>query len=201
MTSDLGIKNAAKPGSITRESYGWRCEEDGVQAIYLSSRGSYRSLTWNPGSFAFCRKALKAVDIVHIYGTYDLLGPIVARACRKEGIPYIFEPMGMYRPMVRNLALKWLYRRAFGESVLGGAVRVMATSVQEQKELIEEGVAPDKIIVRRNGVELPKRLPARMSNDMTRATEPWSEASRLVNRSPNGNLWDGDIPAGTRQLV
>jgi len=160
LTSDLGIKNAAKPGSITRESYGWRCEEDGVQAIYLSSRGSYRSLTWNPGSFAFCRKALKAVDIVHIYGTYDLLGPIVARACRKEGIPYIFEPMGMYRPMVRNLALKWLYRRAFGESVLGGAVRVMATSVQEQKELIEEAVAPDKIIVRRNGVELPKRLPA-----------------------------------------
>jgi glycosyltransferase involved in cell wall biosynthesis len=160
LTSDLGIKNAAKPGSITRESYGWRCEEDSVQAIYLSSRGSYRSLTWNPGIFAFCSKVLKAVDIVHIYGTYDLIGPIVARACRKEGIPYIFEPMGMYRPMVRNLALKWVYRRAFGQSVLGGAVRVVATSLQEQKELIEERVAPRKIIVRRNGVELPKHPPA-----------------------------------------
>jgi glycosyltransferase involved in cell wall biosynthesis len=157
LTSDLGIKNAVKPGSITREPYGWRCEEDSVQAIYLSSRGSYRSLTWNPGIFAFCSKVLKAVDIVHIYGTYDLLGPIVARACRKEGIPYIFEPMGMYRPMVRNLALKWVYRRAFGQSVMGGAVRVVATSIQEQKELVEERVAPKKIIVRRNGVELPKR--------------------------------------------
>src|ERR1700752_1056603 len=28
LTSDLGIKNAVKPGSITREPYGWRCEED-----------------------------------------------------------------------------------------------------------------------------------------------------------------------------
>ena len=160
LTSDLGLKEAANPGSITRESYGWRYDEDGVKTLYLSSRGSYRSLTWNPGIFEFCNKALSSFDIVHIYGTYDLLGPIVAHACRQKGIPYLIEPMGMYRPMVRNLALKLVYRRALGESVLRGAVRVVATSVQEQKELIEERVAPQKIIVRRNGVELPKLLPA-----------------------------------------
>lgn len=161
LTSDLGIKDAAKPGSITRVCDGWRCDENGVEALYLSIRGSYRSLTWNPGIFAFCAKRLKSVDIVHIYGTYDLLGPIVARACRKKGIPYLVEPMGMFRPMVRNLALKRLYRRVLGESVLHGAVRVVATSVQEQTELIEEGIAPEKIVVRRNGVELPIIPPVR----------------------------------------
>lgn len=159
LTSDLGIKAAAKTGSITQEAGGWRCDEDGVKAVYLSARGGYRSLTWNPGILAFCAESLKSVDIVHIYGTYDLLGPIVARACRRKGIPYVVEPMGMFRPMVRNLALKWLYRRLIGESVLRGATRVVATSPQEQNELIEEGIAPQKIVIRRNGVELPKDLP------------------------------------------
>jgi glycosyltransferase involved in cell wall biosynthesis len=159
LTSDLGMKDAAKPASTMQEASGWRCDEGGVEALYLSARGGYRSLTWNPSVFAFCAKSLKLVDIVHIYGTYDLLGPIIARACRKKGIPYLVEPMGMFRPMVRNLALKWLYRCLIGESVLRGAARVVATSPQEQKELIEEGIAAQQIVIRRNGVELPTNLP------------------------------------------
>ena len=156
LTSDLGIKRAGKFGSITQDANGWRFDEDGVKTVYLSTCGSYRSLTWNPGVFEFCAKYLKSVDVVHIYGTYDLLGPIVARACRRMGIPYLVEPMGMFRPIMRNLAIKWLYRRLLGESVVRGATRLVATSLQEQKELIEERIAPEKIIIRRNGIELPK---------------------------------------------
>jgi glycosyltransferase involved in cell wall biosynthesis len=159
LTSDLGITSAAKPaGEIARTSYGWQWDEDSVETHFLSARGSYRSLTWNPGIFGFCDKRLKSFDIVHIYGTYDLLGPIVARACRQSGIPYLIEPMGMFRPLVRNLALKWLYRRLLGESVARGAARLVATSLQERRELIEEGIAPEKITIRRNGIETP-RLP------------------------------------------
>ncbi len=51
----------------------------------------------------------------------------------------MLEPMGMFRPLVRNLALKRAYRQLFGESVDLGAARLVATSVQEEKELIEEG--------------------------------------------------------------
>src|SRR5689334_6129556 len=141
LTSDLGITTAANfTEAIARTPEGWRCDEDGVETLYLSARGSYRSLTWNPGIFRFCRERLKSFDIVHIYGTYDLLGPVVARACRQIGIPYLVEPMGMFRPMVRNLALKWLYRRLLGESVVRGAARLVATSLQEQRELIAEGI-------------------------------------------------------------
>src|SRR5207248_1481856 len=159
LTSDLGIKGSMKlTGGIARTSEGWRFEEDGVEAHYLFARGSYRSLTWNPGILRFCRKWLK-FDIVHIYGTYDLLGPSVARACRERNIPYLLEPMGMFRPMVRNLALKWLYRQLLGESVVRGAARLVATSLQERRELIEEGIASEKIIVRRNGIEIPALSP------------------------------------------
>ena len=156
LTSDLGISTTDLPiPAISKTAEGWRCEQDGVEALYLSSRGGYRSLTWNPGIFAFCSERLKSFDIVHVYGTYDLLGPVVARACRQMKIPYLFEPMGMFRPIVRNLALKWFYRQVSGDSVARGSARLIATSLQEQKELIEEGIAAEKITIRRNGIDLP----------------------------------------------
>ncbi len=157
LTSDLGIEGLSNPAvAIARTNQGWRYQEDGVETRYLRGWGFYRSLTWNPATFEFCREELASFDIVHIYGTYDLLGPIVAAACRRRGIPYVLEPMGMFRPMVRNLALKRAYRRLFGESLARGAARLVATSVQEEKELIEEGIPPRKISVRRNGIELPQ---------------------------------------------
>jgi glycosyltransferase involved in cell wall biosynthesis len=162
LTSDLGINAAGIPAlAVSQTNEGWRHNENGVETLYLSARGSYRSLTWNPGVFSFCASRLKSFDLVHIYGTYDLLGPFVARACRQAGVPYILEPMGMFRPIVRNVALKSLYRWILGESVVKGAVRVVATSVQEQTELIEEGVAQESIIIRRNGIELPALSAAR----------------------------------------
>ena len=78
----------------------------------------------------------------------------------------MLEPMGMFRPMVRNLALKRAYRRLFGESVARGAAWLVATSVQEEKELIEEGIPPRKISVRRNGIELSQ--PSGAAGDLRR---------------------------------
>ena len=156
LTSDLGISTQPMPvPAVAKTAEGWRYDQDGVETIYLSSRGSYRALTWNPGIFAFCANRLSSFDIVHIYGTYDLLGPAVARACRLAGVPYVFEPMGMFRPIVRNVVLKSVYRQLFGESVARGAAQLVATSLQEQKELIEEGIAAEKITIRRNGIDLP----------------------------------------------
>jgi glycosyltransferase involved in cell wall biosynthesis len=156
LTSDLGIRKLPSlPRQIVLAAGGWRCDENGVKTVYLDSRGSYRAITWNPAVFAFCANRLHCFDIVHIYGTYDLLGPIVARACRQNGIPYVLEPMGMFRPLVRNLAIKWLYRHLVGESLVRAAACVLATSGQERAELIDQGIAPERITVRRNGVELP----------------------------------------------
>jgi glycosyltransferase involved in cell wall biosynthesis len=154
LTSDLGISAQPMP-AVAKTTEGWRYDQDGVETIYLSSRGSYRALTWNPGIFAFCANRLSSFDIVHIYGTYDLLGPAVARACRRAGVPYVFEPMGMFRPIVRNVVLKSVYRQLFGESVARGPAQLVATSLQEQRELIEEGIAAEKITIRRNGIDLP----------------------------------------------
>ena len=66
----------------------------------------------------------------------------------------------MFRPIVRSIALKRVYQRVFGDALIGGAQRIVATSVQEKDELIDGGVPADRIVIRRNGIELPERLPA-----------------------------------------
>jgi glycosyltransferase involved in cell wall biosynthesis len=163
LTADLGLAHIASSAGANgwvREGQGWRSREDSVETIYLKSNASYRSVTWNPGVFAFCGERLGSFDIVHIYGLYDLLGPAVARACRRRGLPYVVEPMGMFRPIVRNIPLKRFYRYLMGNSLVRGARKVVATAEQEQRELVEEGVPKGQIVIRRNGIERPEQLPA-----------------------------------------
>ena len=134
-----------------------------VKAIYLPSAARYRTLTVNPGVVLFCLRKLREFDVVHIYGTYDLLGPVVAAFCQRWNIPYVLEPLGMFRPIVRNVGLKRAYRRRLGWPVARGAARVIATSELERDELVADGVAGNKVVIRRNGLDLFEfdRLPPR----------------------------------------
>jgi glycosyltransferase involved in cell wall biosynthesis len=131
--------------------------------IYLPTWFRYRNITFNPSVLPFCLKRLKEFDVVHIYGLYDLLGPVVASFCRRFGIPYLVEPMGMFRPIVRNIRLKRLYLRLLGRRMVLNANAVIATSEQERQELIEDGVPEEKVVLRRNGIEVPIQLPDRGS--------------------------------------
>lgn len=160
LTSDLGLPAAKKNGfDAACGRWGYHSLCDSVEAIYLRPRARYRSVTWNPGVSGFCRERLASFDVVHIYGLYDLLGPVVARGCRRSEIPYVVEPMGMYRPIVRNIVVKRAYLRWIGARMVRGAAGLVATSEQERRELVEEGISEAKVVVRRNGVEPPDPLP------------------------------------------
>jgi glycosyltransferase involved in cell wall biosynthesis len=128
-----------------------------VEAIYLPTWLRYRRVSWNPAVKRYCRVWLAKFDVVHIFGLYDLLGPLVAAACRKGGIPYVVEPIGMFRPIVRNLWLKRLYHRVLGRPMLAGASRLVATSEQEVEELVAGRIDRPRIVMRRNGVEAPEK--------------------------------------------
>ncbi len=161
LTADLGLDSVAQKmvHAIPRR-WGFESREDGVETVFLRTRARYRTLTWNPGATAFCAERLASYDLVHIYGLYDLIGPQVAQACLRLGRPYVVEPMGMFQPIVRNIWLKRLYHVAFGNAMIRGANRLIATSEQERQELLEGGVPASKIVVRRNGIEIPAALPA-----------------------------------------
>jgi glycosyltransferase involved in cell wall biosynthesis len=129
-------------------------ELGGVEVRYLRSLVRYRATTLNAGVLSFCRHDLRAFDVVHIYGIYDLLGPVVAHFAFRLGIPYLLEPLGMLRPIDRNFRMKRLWHRIFGAPLLRYASLVIATSRQEEGELLEEGVPRKQAVLRYNGVDL-----------------------------------------------
>ncbi len=163
LTADWGVEKfmQSRAGKFLaeRSPFGWRREENGVQAIYLPTWLRYRAATWNPAVKRYCRARLQKFEVIHIFGFYDLLGPAVAAACRARNLPYLIEPIGMFVPIVRSLLLKRLYHRVWGRRVMEGARAVIATSDQEAEELISGGVPPAKVVLRRNGVEVPADWP------------------------------------------
>jgi glycosyltransferase involved in cell wall biosynthesis len=164
LTADWGISKRPEnsdEAQAEESDYGWRVRKNGVEAIYLRNWMQYRALSWNPGAKRFLSNELSKFDVAHIFGLYDLLGPAAAAACRRQGIPYVVEPIGMYVPIVRNLRLKRAYHRLFGNALIRGAKAVIATSEQEISELEAGNILREKIVLRRNGVEIPANLPER----------------------------------------
>jgi glycosyltransferase involved in cell wall biosynthesis len=157
LTADLGVGGSTDNAGglkFERNSWGWRAEEDGVQTVYLSSLVRYRALTFNPHVIGFCRASISQFDLVHLYGLYDLLGPAASYFCRRRGVPYVIEPMGMYRPIDRGFRLKRLWHAGLGGTSWRHAARIVATSEMERQELLDDGVPEKKVILRYNGIDL-----------------------------------------------
>jgi glycosyltransferase involved in cell wall biosynthesis len=165
LTVDWGLEarlgSGAIAGKADRSPFGWRREEHGVQAIYLPTWFRRRAFSWNPAVGRYCRARLKDFDIVHIFGLYDLLGPAVSAASRVGDIPYIVEPIGMFLPIVRNFALKRVYHALWGNRMMRDAAALVATAEQERQEMTAGGLDGGRIVLRRNGVEIPAELPPR----------------------------------------
>jgi glycosyltransferase involved in cell wall biosynthesis len=165
LTADWGLEprlgGEIESGAADRSPFGWRRQENGVKAIYLPTWLHYRTLSWNPALKRFLRARLEDFDVVHIFGLYDFLGPTVAAECRRRGMPYVVEPIGMFRPIVRSLWLKRIYHSVLGQTMLRGSSSLIATSEQERTELASAGPPHEKIVLRRNGVNAPAVLPER----------------------------------------
>ena len=161
LTADWGFQTRFPSQSLEsseRTSFGWKYEEEGIEAIYLPMWLRYRALSWNPRVRRFCRERLREFDVAHIFGLYDFLGATVAAECRRMAIPYVVEPIGMFLPIVRNIWLKRMYHLLLGKRLVGQSRIVVATSEQEVAELVSGGVPAEKIALRRNGVEAPEAL-------------------------------------------
>jgi glycosyltransferase involved in cell wall biosynthesis len=160
LTADLGLNHLSN-SLQTVELYPWgvRSFDMGAEACYFRSLAQYRALTLNPDVIGFLRVNLQDFPIAHIYGLYDLFGPTAAFYCSRQKVPYVLEPMGMMKPIVRNIGLKRLYHYALGGRLIRDARALIATSEQEKGEFLELGVAPDRIVVRRNGIDAPEHTP------------------------------------------
>jgi glycosyltransferase involved in cell wall biosynthesis len=165
LTADWGLdarlRGLANEPQAEPSPFGRRRKVNGVTAIYLANWLHYRATSWNPALGRYLRARLKEFDVVHIFGLHDLLGPGVAKECRKQSIPYAVEPIGMFVPIVRNLWLKRVYHALWGREMLNGADAIIVTAEQERDEVLVGGFAAQKILLRRNGVEMPATMPER----------------------------------------
>lgn len=154
LTPDLGLRAHDRSAfRIERCRWGWKSEQEGVEVIYLSTLARYRAITLNPHVAGFCRASLTGFDLTHFYGLYDLLGPAVSYFCRRRAVPYMIEPMGMYRPIDRSFRLKLLWHRTIGNAFWRNAAEIIATSEMEQQELLADGISSARVAVRYNGID------------------------------------------------
>lgn len=167
LTADWGMNGRPQEnldGPVAEPFSFGRCTiANGVTAVYLPNWFHYRATSWNPALARYLHSRLFDFDIVHIFGLYDLLGPQVGKACRKQKTPYIVEPIGMFAPIVRSFFLKRIYHRYWGSEMIVHASMIIATAEMEREELVAGGAPKNKIVLRRNGVEAPARLPQRGS--------------------------------------
>lgn len=154
LTADLGLSRYVKAGmKAERCPWGWRAREDGIEITYLPTLARHRTLTLNPRVLGFSRASLSQFDVAHFFGLYDALGPAAGYFCRRRGIPYLIEPMGMHRPIDRGFRRKMLWHRSIGRAFFRGAAQIVATSEMERARLVEDGVSREKIVIRLNGVD------------------------------------------------
>ena len=125
---------------------------DGPVSVHaLTSIRLYRSITLNPKLLNLSQKLLSQIDIVHIFGLYDLLAPAVAFLCYRQNLPYVIEPCGMFKPISRNIALKKLFHHLLIDPMVTYASKIISTATLETNELLECGLEDAQISMRRNG--------------------------------------------------
>jgi glycosyltransferase involved in cell wall biosynthesis len=127
---------------------------DGVTVHYLGTPLRYRWMGITP-TIRRRLSELERPDVIHVFGFRDFVGTLSAGWARRHRVPYVFEGLGMVRPMVRKVALKRALDRTLYRSVIGGASLLIAASAHERDDYVEAGVATNRISVRPVGFPTP----------------------------------------------
>lgn len=132
----------------------------GVRVHYLATPLRYRWMGLTP-SLPLVLARLGRPDVGHVIGYRDPVGTGLAAWCRMRGVPYVFEPQGMFQPRLRKVWLK----RALDpllRPLARGAAAVVATSELERRDLLAGGLAAGRITIRPN--PFPPVRPGRTGN-------------------------------------
>jgi len=130
-------------------------EPDGVRVHYLATPVHYRWMGITPTLPVELHRAPRP-DVVHVFGFRDPVTTTVAAWARLCGIPYVFEPLGMFRARLRKVPLKRALDATLYRGVASGAAAVAVSSSLEREDVAASGAVPgDRIHVRGNGFPEP----------------------------------------------
>jgi glycosyltransferase involved in cell wall biosynthesis len=132
---------------------------DGATVRYLATPLRYRWMGITP-TLPLVLARLRRPDVVHVFGFRDPVTTGVAAWCRLARVPYVFEPLGMFEPRLRKVALKRALDATLYRGVARGAGLVVVASERERDAVVACGVESDKVRVRGNGFPEPDAPPA-----------------------------------------
>jgi glycosyltransferase involved in cell wall biosynthesis len=132
---------------------------DGATVHYLGTPLRYRWMGITP-TLPVALARLKRPDVVHVFGFRDPVTTGTAAWCRLARVPYVFEPLGMFRPRLRKVALKRLLDRTLYRGVARGAAAVVVASERERDDVVACGAPSERVHVRGNGFPAPVQAPA-----------------------------------------
>ena len=158
---------------------------DGATVRYLGTPLHYRWMGITP-TLPVALARLNRPDVVHVFGFRDPVTTVVAAWCRIARVPYVFEPLGMFEPRLRKVAVKRALDATLYSGVARGAAAVVVASERERDAVVACGVSADKVHVRGNGFPEPESSDA---NGGLRSQLGIPDGARIV-------LYVGRIAAG-----
>lgn len=132
---------------------------DGARVHYLATPLHYRWMGVAP-TLPWWLAKLPRPDVVHVFGFRDPVTTATATWCRARRIPYVFEPLGMFRPRLRKVGLKRTLDGTLYRGVASGAAVVAAVSEAEARDIAAGGIPRTRIVVRGNGFPEPETIPS-----------------------------------------
>jgi glycosyltransferase involved in cell wall biosynthesis len=127
---------------------------DGATVRYLATPLRYRWMGITP-TLPVALMRLPRPDVVHVFGFRDPVTTGTAAWCRLRRVPYVFEPLGMFQPRLRKVALKRALDASLYRGVARGAAAVVVASQRERDDVVACGVPAGKVHVRGNGFPAP----------------------------------------------
>jgi glycosyltransferase involved in cell wall biosynthesis len=127
----------------------------------LSNRLAYHWQLFAPrGLGRTLRSLVGRIDVAHLHACRNLPVAAAARMLAKAGIPYLVSPHGTAPLIERRFLAKQIFDLTAGRGYLDGAVRVLAVSEAERRQLESLGVAVSRIAVVPNPIDLNEFEPA-----------------------------------------
>lgn len=128
---------------------------DGASVHYLATPLRYRWMGITP-TLPLELQRLQRPDVAHVFGFRDPVTTGTAAWCRLRGIPYVFEPLGMFQPRLRKVVLKRALDATLYRGVARGAAAVVVASERERDDIVACGVPSERVHVRGNGFPDPE---------------------------------------------
>jgi glycosyltransferase involved in cell wall biosynthesis len=93
-------------------------------------------------------------DVAHLHACHNLPGALAGRRLGRAGVPYVLSPHGTAPRLERRRLAKWVFDTTLGRRLLPDAARVLAVTEAERRQLEGLGVAPARIRVIPNPVDV-----------------------------------------------